>query len=442
MENTPRRPANVRLDSLRRDELTPLFAASMYPENVYAALRAEWGKVAAVELDGGVPAWLTLDWDECVRVLREGHNFTRDVQRWDAFQTGQVQPGTGLFAFFMPRDNAYYTEGRRQERLRQVVDDAFESVDQSILAQNVREACDRMLAHVVRDGATSADLVPTYTAFVPALAVAGMYGLGADDALQMATYAKDIFSNTPAAIPAFMGINAMLENLITQRKRNPGNDMLSKIVWWEDPTGWTDPKTGFGLTDKEMLDTAQMVQSAGHEMTWAWATRALLHLLADNDFGGRVRGSRLSVDEALDAVLVNASPTQNSPARFVMPQDIEIGGRMVHAGEAICAAVGRATSNEHRGGDRLWDSTTSHATLAWGAGAHKCPAERISRIIVKQSVGAVLHRLTGLKLSAPVSELGVGISLWSSRPDRLPVTFDAVTQYDENWQNLVPAWAS
>lgn len=437
METTPRRPANVRLDSLRRDELTPLFATSLYPDNVYAALRTEWGSVAAVELDDGVPAWLTLDWDDCVHVLREGYNFTRDVERWDAFQNGQVKT-PGLYAFFMPRDNAYYTEGRRQERLRQVVDDAFESVDEGELAHNVREACDRMLAHVVRDGATSADLVPTYTAFVPALAVAGMYGLGADDALQMATYAKDIFSNTPAAVPAFAGINAMLENLIEQRKRNPGTDMLSAIVHWRDTARPND--RGYHLTDKEMLDTAQMVQSAGHEMTWAWATRALLHLLADNDFGGRVRGSRLSVDEALDAVLVNASPTANSPARFVMPKDIEIGGRMVHAGEAICAAVGRATADAHRGGDRLWDSA-SRATLAWGAGAHKCPAERISRIIVKQSIAAVLHRLTGLKLSAPVSELGVGVSLWSSRPDRLPVTFDAVTQYDENWKNLVPAWA-
>lgn len=436
METTSLRPTDVRLDSLRRDELMPLFATSLDPENTYAALRAQWGPVAPVELDGGVPAWLVMDWADSVRVLREPNNFSRDVSHWRAFQTGQVQPGTGLYAFFMPRDNAYYTEGSTQERLRQVVDDAFDRVDEHLLAEQVRQACERMLARIVRDGATSADLVPMYTAFVPALAVAAMYGLGADDALLMGQYAKDIFSNTPAAGEAFVGINQLLGSLIDQRKREPGDDMLSAIVHWRDPGEPYDP--GYHLTDKEMLDTAQMVQSAGHEMAVAWTTTALVHLLADGEFGGRVRGGRLGVDEALDSVLVNASPTRNTPARFVTA-DLEIGGRVVHRGEAITAAVGRATADAHHGGDQIWDST-SRASLAWGTGPHRCPAERISRIIVKAAVEAVLIRLPGLKLSVPASELGVGVSLWSIRADRLPVTFDAVTEYDEDWHSLVPAW--
>lgn len=432
MTTTPRRPANVRLDNLARSELIPLFAASMDPEHVYPALREEWGSVAAVELDGGIPAWLVLDWDDCVRVMREPHNFSRDVSHWAAFQNGHIAPNTGLYAFFMPRDNSYYTEGRTQERLRQVVDDAFDRVDEHALAMQVREACNHMLARVVRDGATSTDLVPNYTAFVPSLAVAAMYGLDAHDAMQLGQYAKDIFSNTPAAGPAFVGINQMLGYLIHQRKERPGNDVLSAIVHWRDPN------TGYGLTDKEMLDTAQMIQSAGHEMAVAWTTTTLVHLLADGDFGRRVRGGRLGVDEALDSVLVNASPTGNTPARFVTA-DMEIGGRVVHAGDAITAAVGRATADAHRGGDQIWDSN-SRASLAWGAGPHKCPADRISRIIVKAAVEAVMIQLSGLRLAVPASELGVGLSLWSIRADRLPVTFDAVKQHDVRRHNLVPAW--
>jgi cytochrome P450 len=432
MTTTPRRPANVRLDNLARSELIPLFAASMDPEHVYPALREEWGSVAAVELDGGIPAWLVLDWDDALRVMREPYNFSRDVTHWAAFQNGHIAPNTGLYAFFMPRDNAYYTDGRTHERLRQVVDDAFDMVDEHALAEQVREFCDRMLALIVRDGATSTDLVPNYTAFVPSLAVAAMYGLDAEEAMQLGRFAKDIFSNTPAAGPAFVGINQMLGYLIHQRKERPGNDVLSAIVHW------IDPKTGYGLTDKEMLDTAQMIQSAGHEMAVAWTTTSLVHLLADGNFGGRVRGGRLGVDEALDSVLVNASPTGNTPARFVI-RDTVIGGRMVHAGDAISAAVGRATADAHRDGDRIWEST-SRASLAWGTGPHRCPAERISRIIVKAAVEAVMIRLPGLRLSVPASELGVGVSLWSIRADRLPVEFDAVRDYDTNWRNLVPAW--
>lgn len=427
---------NLRLVDVPPEALTPLFATSLYPEQTYPALREQWGNVAPVELDGGVPAWLVLEWDDCLRVMREG-NFSRDVTHWKAFQDGQVQPGTGLYAFFMPRDNAYYTDGTRQERLRQVVDDAFTTVNEHNLAADMRAACDQMLAHVVRDGRTSADLVTEYTTFVPALAVGAMYGLGADDALQFAQWAKDIFSNTPAAGPAFMGINGMLTHLIEQRKRYPQDDVLSAIVHWRDPLRPDDPT--FHLTDKEMLDTAQMVQSAGHEMAAAWCTTALVHILSDRAFGTRTLRGRLSVDEALDSVLINASPTANTPCRFVKA-DVQIGGRMVHKGDAIVAAVGRATKEKHAGSDPVWD-LTSKATLAWGAGAHRCPADRLSRIIVEQAIEAVLQRLSALRLTVPASELGVGVSLFSLRADRLPVEFDAVTQYDEQW-NTTTAWAS
>lgn len=430
METTTRR--DVRLDDLGKG-LTPLFATSLYPEQVYPQLRQEWGSVAPVELDGGIPAWLVLDWEDCLRVVREEHVFSRNVEHWTPFWDGRVQPGTPLHAFFMPRRNAYYTDGRDQERLREVVDGAFASIDEFGFAAQVRQACDRMLARIVRDGATETDLVATYTTFVPALAVAAMYGVGAEQALQLGHYAKDIFSNTPAAGPAFVGINALLSELIRERDARPGRDALSYIVHWRDP------HTGLRLTPEEMLDTAQMIQSAGHEMAVAWTTTSLVHLLADGAFAGRVRGGRLGVDEALDAVLVHASPVGNTPARFVTA-DVEIGGRMVHKGEAITAAVGRATADAHVGSDPIWDST-SRASLAWGSGPHRCPADRVSRIIVKAAVEAVLIRLPGLKLAASPAELGVGISLWSLRADKLPVTFDPVTQYDENWNNLIPVWA-
>jgi cytochrome P450 len=76
-----------------------------------------------------------------------------------------------------------------------------------------------------------------------------------------------------------------------------------------------------------------------------------------------------------------------------------------------------------------------------GRRGHRCPAERVSRIIAEAAIEAVLHRLTGLTLSVPAEELGVGVSLWSVRADRLPVKFDAVTDYDEQWHNLTLARA-
>lgn len=403
---------DVRLDDLTG--LTPLAATTTAhdPGQVYATLREAWGPVAPVELSDGVPAWLVLDYADVVRVLRDPATFTRDVAHWRAFHDGRVQPGTGLHAFFSPRSNAYYTDGDQNIRLRAVVDDAFESVDERLLAREVRRACDRILDHIAPHG--TADLVPSYTALVPSLAVAAMYGLGPDLAADMLIWAGDIFSNTERAVPAFLALNTMLQAEIDRRRAHPTSDVLSALV--DHPAH---------LNATELLDTAQMIQSAGHEMSVAWTTTTLAHLLADANFAGRVAGGRLGVDEALSAVLVHASPTWNTPCRFATA-DTEIAGRAIHRGDAVVTAVAEATRAVHRDADQIW-SADSRAHLAFGAGPHHCPADRLARIIVKVAVEQAIVRLPGLRLTIPAAELGYGPSLWSRSAPRLPVAFEPTT---------------
>ncbi|GAA2234444.1 cytochrome P450 [Promicromonospora sukumoe] len=406
--------SDVRLDDLSADPVPglPLLAAATMapdPAAVYRTWRAQWGPVVPVELSDGVLAWLVLDYEDIKRVLTGWSTFSRDVEHWAAFHDGRVREHTGLHAFFSPRQNAFYTEGERRVRLRNVVDDGFASIDETKLVRAVRTECRRLLAQIAPLGA--ADLVASYTAAVPSLAVAAMYGLPAQLADRMRQYATDIFSNTAAAVPAFVGLNAMLTELIAIRRQDPGDDLLSAIVH--------HPRA---LDDVELLDTAQMIQSAGHEMSVAWTTMVLLHLLSDRDFGTRTRHGRLGIDEALDHVLVHQSPTWHTPARFITG-DTELGGRVLHQGEAIVCAVAHATKTMHEGTDPIWGAT-SRATLAFGAGVHHCPASRVSRIITKTAVEEAMRGLHALKLELPVTDLPFVPGLWARSAATLPVTYE------------------
>ncbi|MBO0608886.1 cytochrome P450 [Myceligenerans salitolerans] len=367
MHATPR--PHVRLDDLTG--LTPLAAITMAsdPRPIYAHLRQTWGPVVPVELDEGVPAWLVLDYSNVVRVLRDPTTFTRDVAAWRAFHDGRVTPGSGLHAFFSPRSNAYYTDGDRHTRLRAVVEDGFESIDERLLAREMRAMCNRML-----------------------------------------TYAQDIFSNTERAVTAFLELNTMLDQLITHRREHPSPDLLSAIV--HHPAN---------LNTTELLDTAQMIMSAGHEMSVAWCTTTLQHLISNRDIHGRVTGGRLGVDEALNTVLVRASPTAHTPCRFTTTHT-EIAGRTITKGDAILTAVGEATDAAHRDAD-LWGISDSQAYLAFGAGPHRCPADHISRIIIKIAVEQALIRLPDLRLTVPADELGYTPSLFARSAPRLPIAF-------------------
>ena len=405
---------DVRLDDLAANPgpgLPMLAAATMAPDpsSVYRTWQAQWGPVVPVELSDGVLAWLVLDYKAIVSVLQNETAFSRDVQHWTAFHDGQVREGTGLHAFFSPRQNAYYTEGVRRARLRLVVDDGFASIDETKLVRAVRAICRALLAQIAPLG--RADLVASYTAAVPSLAVAAMYDLPAHLAERTRQFATDIFSNTAAAVPAFIGLNAMLEELIAIRRRDPGDDLLSTMV-----------HHGQALTGTELLDTAQMIQSAGHEMSVAWTTMTLLHLLSDRDFATRTRHGRLGVDEALEHVLVHQSPTWHTPARF-LTADTRLGERFLHKGEAIVCATAHATKTEHEGAN-LWDASTSRASLAFGAGVHQCPASRVSRLITKTAVEEVMRGLHGLKLDVPVKDLPFVPGLWARSAATLPVVFE------------------
>jgi len=87
-------------------------------------------------------------------------------------------------------------------------------------------------------------------------------------------------------------LDAVVLELITKKRRNPGTDMLSKLVTLTD-------ETGAAMTDAEIRDEAMTVFLAGHETT-ALALTYSLHLLAthpaeydrligeiDRELGGR-----------------------------------------------------------------------------------------------------------------------------------------------------------
>jgi cytochrome P450 len=109
--------------------------------------------------------------------------------------------------------------------------------------------------------------------------------------------------------------------------------------------------------------------------------------------------------------------------------DTELGGRLIHEGEAVVCVGAHAGTTVHVGTDPIWTST-SCASLDFGAGVHRCPAQRRACIIVKSAVERDL-RLPALKLALPAEQLAFGPSLWARSTPTLPVMFDPAVEADE-----------
>lgn len=68
----------VRLRDVSDRTLLVETTAAADVNEVYERLRLQWGPVAPVDLEPGVPAWLVLGHHEAVGVLRDDRTFIKD----------------------------------------------------------------------------------------------------------------------------------------------------------------------------------------------------------------------------------------------------------------------------------------------------------------------------------------------------------------------------
>ncbi|MBT2469823.1 hypothetical protein J7E97_18550 [Streptomyces sp. ISL-66] len=98
-----------------------------------------------------------------------------------------------------------------------------------------------------------------------------------------------------------------------------------------------------------------------------------------------------------------------------------MAGSRIAAGDLLipCLAAAHTDPGIHGAG-----SLASHrAHLAFGTGAHGCPAKETARLIVETAVDVLPHRLIEIRSGAPDTALRWQPSLWGAVPAGLPTVF-------------------
>ncbi|WP_419707189.1 hypothetical protein [Promicromonospora sp. NFX87] len=394
-------------------DLTPLTETTRSPDPaaVYERLRARWGNVAPVLLEGDVRAWLVLGHRELATLLRNESLYSRDSRNWSLVAAGGLDPGSGVGAVLAPRDSVYYVDGTRHRHLRRLVDDAFEGFDERRLAVTVRQWCESTLDRVAAKG--EADLVSEYAWAVPLLAMSTMFGLDPQEARAMLGHARRIFRAQGAeGAEALTAQKRLIVDLVARRRERPSDDMTSAIL--RHPS---QP------SDEDVQSAVSTMLVLGSEFEVAWITQALRMRLTDPRFDGR-SGGMLSASDTLEAVLGSIPPASNTGPRYAMA-DTMLGGRRIAAGDALVPGIlGASAESRGAAGDDLWLEPGNLAYLTWGAGPHACPVRRPARVIAQVAVEVALRRLGGVTLTVPLDSLPVTGTLWSSMPWQLPVRFE------------------
>jgi cytochrome P450 len=380
------------------------------PGEIYGQLREQWGNVAKVELEPGVPAWLVMGYREMLTITSQERTYSRDARNWRDLNEGVVSPDSGLLPMMAWRANVIGADGQEHRRLRQPITDGVATIDQRKVRRDVEALCTELINGFAGRG--QADLVAEYAAIVPMLSIASLFGIGSTEGEELRRALIALFGSADDSQAGNRQFEEILFDLLKARQATPTSDLTTGFI--------NHPNLH---NDAERLQSIVVMISAGNETVTAWIAQTLRFLLTDPRFAARMYGGSLGVDDALDEALWRDPPMNNMPARYAL-HDTELGGHQIRRGDVLILGIAAANQDPSTfSGHGTSAEPGNRAHLAFSAGPHGCPARVPARLITRAAVNTVLHRLPDMKLTIPASAVTWYPSPWTRVPASLPVEF-------------------
>ncbi|MBM7806842.1 cytochrome P450 [Geodermatophilus bullaregiensis] len=187
---------------------------------------------------------------------------------------------------------------------------------------------------------------------------------------------------------------AHLRGLAAERRRAPGEDLLTHLVTVRDAEGDR-------LTEDELVTTCILLLNAGHEATVNVSGNGLLALLEHPDQLRRLREDPGLLPTAIEELMRFDSPLQLFERTATA--DVEVGGVTVRQGQKVAALLGSANRDPavFADPDTLDVGRTDNPHVSFGAGVHFCIGAPLARVELQASFGALLARTSSIEPAAP-----------------------------------------
>lgn len=373
------------------DLTDPAVVADPYP--AFARARA----VAPVQWHGDLQLWLAFTHAEANAVLRDRRlgRIWRDrepAERFDSFN-------------LIHRNAILEMEPPEHTRLRRLISSAFARGHVERLRPWVQELANSLVDGLVERsaGAEPVDVLTGMAEQLPVDVIAELLGVPQADRPLLRPWSNAIvkmyeYGRTTAveeaAERAAAQFVAYLRALTAERRRSPGEDLLSHLVQVRDTEGDR-------LTEDELVTTCILLLNAGHEATVNVSGNGLLALLEHPAQLQRLRDDPALLPTAIEELMRFDSPLQLFERTAT--DDVEIGGVTVPAGQKVAALLGSANRDPavFADPDTLDVGRADNAHISFGAGVHFCIGAPLARVELQASFGALLGRTTRLELGRP-----------------------------------------
>ncbi|UDY22226.1 cytochrome P450 [Nocardioides sp. Kera G14] len=300
-------------------------------------------------------------------------------------------------------------------KLRQIISRGFTPRAIGALAESLRERADRIVSDALAKG--SGDFVHDIAAELPLQAIAELLGVPQEDRGKLFDWSNQMLSYDDPDVPgdpetAAAEILGYAMGLAAERKENPGDDIISKLV--------TADLDGHGsLTDDEFGYFVILLAVAGNETTRNATTHAMMAFFDNPDQWDLWVKER--PDTMIDEAIRWATPV--SVFQRTAKNDLELGGQQIKAGDRVALFYASGNNDEEvfenpRQFNILRDPNPH---LAFGGhGAHYCIGANLARLEIKIIFDAIADKVPNIKQAGEASRLRHS---WINGIKELPVTY-------------------
>jgi cytochrome P450 len=371
----------------------------------------EQGPLRRLAYPDGHVGWLVTDYALARAVLADSRFSARsDVRRVPIHRPAVDSvvgkpPPPGLFVVMDPPEHTRYrrllTAQFTVRRLKQLEPRIARIVDEHLDA--------------LREAGPPADLVSTFALPVPSLVICELLGVPYADRAQFQGFSAvlaRLATSAEEAAEASKSLDAFMRDLIRRKRAQPGDDLLSGLI------------TGGELTEEEMANIAILLLVAGHDTTANMLALGTFALLQHPAQAAAMRADQSAVDNAVEELLRYLTIVQFGAVRAAL-ENIELGGRLVKAGESVTISVSAANRDPARFDNPETLDITRPATghLAFGHGVHQCLGQQLARIEMRIGYAALFRRFPALRLAVAPEEVPMREGMNIYGVDRLPVAW-------------------
>ena len=238
---------------------------------------------------------------------------------------------------------------------------------------------------------------------VPSLVIALLLGVPPEDLglfQQHTTTGLDQRCTDEEKGQAFGAMYAYIEELVQRKEREPGDDLISRLVTDYVATGQLNHAT-------TAMNSVIMMQ-AGHETTANMISLGTVALLEHPDVFERLgQTDDAAVIANIVEELMRYLTIVHSQVDRIATEDLVIGGQHIRAGEFVMMNLLAGNwDGEFVDNPESFDAErNTRGHLGFGYGVHQCIGANLARVEMQVAFTTLARRLPGLKLAVPPEEL-------------------------------------